>query len=231
MLVAELELFLSRPVAPTRRVAIGDSVLPKGPGGVLLGAVAATFSNDINPEWIPELARLTRHLERGLRVPQPRLRHRLQEDRVGLTSHRHRLKMHGEAVVLDLDDRGNPMPHILGAIYAAGRLDDDHREVALAAIRRGLAWSGSVGPALLNHLGATRPQVDWSLLVGAEPKAWALDVLGLVEGTDAPLEAAAVQRRFRELLRAAHPDHGGQTEMAADRINELSRARKILLAG
>jgi hypothetical protein len=40
-----------------------------------------------------------------------------------------------------------------------------------------------------------------------------------------------VQRRFRELLRDAHPDHGGDAMAAATRIAELSEARRILLAG
>ena len=40
-----------------------------------------------------------------------------------------------------------------------------------------------------------------------------------------------VQRRFRALVRAAHPDHGGDRATAADRLAELSEARRILLAG
>jgi curved DNA-binding protein CbpA len=39
-----------------------------------------------------------------------------------------------------------------------------------------------------------------------------------------------VQRRFRDLLREAHPDHGGATDDAAQRISELTEARRILLA-
>ena len=40
----------------------------------------------------------------------------------------------------------------------------------------------------------------------------------------------AVQRRFRDALRAAHPDHGGATDDAAKRINDLTEARRILLS-
>ena len=47
MLLAELEVWHSRPITPTRRVALGHLVLPADPapgfGGLLLGAVAAAF--------------------------------------------------------------------------------------------------------------------------------------------------------------------------------------------
>ena len=47
MLLAELEVFHSRPIAPTRRVAIGVAVLPTAPppgfGGLLLSGIVATF--------------------------------------------------------------------------------------------------------------------------------------------------------------------------------------------
>jgi curved DNA-binding protein CbpA len=56
---------------------------------------------------------------------------------------------------------------------------------------------------------------------------WALDVLGL--GTTAGLKE--VQRRYRTLLREAHPDHGGGIDEAADRIADLGAARRILLEG
>jgi curved DNA-binding protein CbpA len=39
-----------------------------------------------------------------------------------------------------------------------------------------------------------------------------------------------IQRRFRDLLRHAHPDHGGETDAAAQRINDLTEARRILLS-
>ena len=37
-----------------------------------------------------------------------------------------------------------------------------------------------------------------------------------------------VVRRYRELLRQAHPDHGAQTDGAAQRIADLTEARRIL---
>ncbi len=57
---------------------------------------------------------------------------------------------------------------------------------------------------------------------------WAFDVLGLEPHADpAP---TLVQRRYRALLRDAHPDHGGGRDDAADRIATLARAREILLS-
>ena len=38
-----------------------------------------------------------------------------------------------------------------------------------------------------------------------------------------------VQRQFRDLLRDAHPDHGGDIDDAAQRIADLTEARRILL--
>jgi curved DNA-binding protein CbpA len=38
-----------------------------------------------------------------------------------------------------------------------------------------------------------------------------------------------VQQQFREQLMAAHPDHGGDADGAAQRISELTEARRVLL--
>jgi DnaJ-class molecular chaperone len=57
---------------------------------------------------------------------------------------------------------------------------------------------------------------------------WALTVLGF-DGDAVPAKRD-VQRRFRDLLRDAHPDHGGETADAAQRIADLSEARDILIA-
>ena len=50
MLLAELEVWHSRAVTPTRRVALGHLVLPTDPapgfGGLLLGAVVAAHLGD-----------------------------------------------------------------------------------------------------------------------------------------------------------------------------------------
>ncbi len=231
MLLAELEVFHSRPIAPTRRVALGVSVLPTSPapgfGGLLVGGIAATFVPDIDPDLLGDLDRLTHQLEAGQRIPQPRLRHRFQDDRIGLTCHRHTLVGTGEELLFDLDHRGTAAAHVLGAVYAAARVELDHRSAMFTAIRRGLRWRGEIGPKLVEHLSDSRSTAGWATLGGRDPVLWALGILGLdPEETGREL----VQRRFRELLRSAHPDHGGASDIAAARIIELTEARRILLA-
>lgn len=230
MLLAELEVFHSRPIAPTRRVALGATVLPTSPspgfGGLLLGGVVASFIVDVEPDLIPELVALTREVEAGRRIPQPRLRHRLQADRIGLNPFRHRLVGTGEELHFDIDTRGSAAPNVLGAVYAAGRIDAEHRPGVLRAIRRSIQWRGPVGPRLVAHLSDARGTADWALIGGRDPVVWALAVLSLAPGA---VDRGTVQRRFRELLRDAHPDHGGSAGDAATRIAELTEARRILL--
>lgn len=232
MLLAELEVFNSRPIAPTRRVALGTTVLPASPtpgfGGLLLGGVVATFVPEVDPEFTDDLLRLTHQLEAGQRIPQPRLRHRFQEDRVGLTRVRHRLVGTGEELSFDIDAEASPAPQVLGAVYAAARVGAEHRAGVFTAVRRAIGWRGDVGPRLVAHLSDARETASWVTLGGRDPLVWALGVFGLTaEGAD----RHTVQREFRTLLRAAHPDHGGATDQAAKRISELTEARRILLSG
>ena len=55
-----------------------------------------------------------------------------------------------------------------------------------------------------------------------------MEVLGLQAGH--AIERDDVQRRFRRLVRLAHPDHGGESAGAAERMAELSEAREVLLS-
>jgi curved DNA-binding protein CbpA len=55
-----------------------------------------------------------------------------------------------------------------------------------------------------------------------------MEVLGLRAGMTVLRDD--VNRRFRRLLREAHPDSGGASTGAAARIEELTEARSILLA-
>lgn len=230
VLLAELEILHSRPVAPTRRVAIGSTTLPTSPapgyGGILLAGVAAAFVAAIDPDLHGDLHRLTHQLQAGQRIPQPRLRHRFQDDKIGLNAHRHRLVGEGERLHFEFDDKGNAAPYVLGAVYAAGRLPADERQSVFELIRRGLLWRGDIGPELVAYLTDSGSSRRWALVGGLESVAWALDIFGLDK---AGAEASAVQHRFRELLRQAHPDHGGATDGAANRINDLTTARQILL--
>lgn len=232
MLLAELEVFQSRPIAPTRRVALGTTLLPTSPmpgfGGLLLGGIVARFAPQLDPDLLPDLLRLTHQVEAGHRIPQPRLRHRLQDDRIGLNAHRHRLLGSGDALQFDLDASASAAPSVLGAVYAAGRLDALHRPATFAAMRRGLRWQGPVGRALVDHLTGFRSTASWSGLDGHDPVLWAVRLLGL---TPEGYTRKDVQTRFRALLRQAHPDHGGASTDAAARIAALTEARGILLAG
>ena len=236
MVLAELEVFHSRPIAPTRRVALGHRSLPLHPapgfGGVLLGGIVAQAVAALDPELQPDLHRLILQLEEGRRIPQPRLRYRFQTDRVGLTRSRHRLLGDGETMTFDLDDRGAPAQYLLGAVYAAGQFEPLERRVVMGAIRKGLRWQGAIGPGLIAHLSGGGGAGGWSPSAFEDPVRWALDLLGFTAGDDpGPFrpERSDVQRRFRSLLRAAHPDHGADADGAAQRIADLAEARRILL--
>jgi hypothetical protein len=245
---AELEIYHSREIAPTRRVALGRTDLPVDPppgfGGILLGGVVAAYITDIDPDLHPDLLRLTVQLEEGHRIPQPRLRYRFQTDHVGLLRSHFRLIAHDEDLSFDFSHRGAAAQAVLGAVYAAGQVDHAIRNVVMSTIRRAMRWVGPVGPELIAHLtgyGGGR----YSVAAFGDPVSWALDALGFdsppeprrnghsapngrrsAPGLPAPVD---VQRRFRERLREAHPDHGGQTAGAAQRIAELTEARRILL--
>ena len=183
----------------------------------------ATFIRKVDAELHPDLVRLTHQLEQGMRIPQPRLRHRFQADRIGLNRHRHRLVGTGEELVFDLDRTG-----LLTAVYAAGRLEAAARPATFEAIRQAMRWRGPVDGRLIEHLSSRRGTIGWSKLGGIDPITWALATLQL---TADEAERREVQRRFRDLLREAHPDHGAEHEGAAQRIEELTEARRILLEG
>jgi hypothetical protein len=239
MVVAELEVYHSRPIAPTRRVSLGKSMLPTDPppgfGGILLGGIVAQNIGGIDPDMVPDLMRLTTELEEDRRVPQPRLRYRLQEDKIGLQRSRHRLIGHGEALHFEFDDdHGLPTQQVLGAVYAAGRVDPAVRHAVMGAVRRAVRWEGTVGDDLISVLAGVGRGRPLSASALENPRSWALEVLGFRPGPnvhDGSLhsERAEVQSRFRQQLRVAHPDHGGDAEAAAQRISELTEARRILL--
>ncbi len=87
-----------------------------------------------------------------------------------------------------------------------------------------MAASGPVGP--IN--GVILPDAARWAGVPSE-RRWAMEVLGL--GADMELDRTDIQKRFRRLLRTAHPDHGGESRGAAERIAELTEARELLLEG
>ncbi len=233
MLLAEFEVFQSRPIAPTRRLALGRRDLPVSPapgfGGLLLGGVVAGFVDRVDPDLHPDLERLTHQLEQGMRIPQPRLRHRFQTDHVGLNRRVHRLVGDGEQVRFELAELGDTIaaPQVLAALYAAGQLLPGPRAAVMHLLRKALHWRGPVDEALVEYLTGRSGRGSWVHAGVGDPVEWALTVLGL--DADDPVRSE-VQRAFRDLLRRAHPDHGADTEGAAQRIAELTEARRILLA-
>lgn len=138
MILAELEAFYSRPVAPTRRVALGEVLLPTDPapgfGGILLGGIIARFAPSLDSDLHDDFVALIGELSRRPRVSQPRLRYRLQSDRVGLQRCRHRLEGDGEHLSFRFDaDVGKPAQHVLCALYAAASIDDPTARFAVMA--------------------------------------------------------------------------------------------------
>lgn len=233
MILAEIEICHSRPIAPTRRVAVGRTHLPCDPGpgfgGVLLGAICARFVIELDKAAVPELLSLSHEVELGRRVAQPRLRHRFQQDRVGLSRSWQRLHAGDEKMTVQFDaSKAAPAQLVLGAVYAAGAAPFGVRPLVMTAVRKGLAWRGDVGHELLSHL-AGRFGSLMSADAFADPVGWALVVLGL-EPFDRLPERSVVQRRFRDAIRDVHPDHGAREDGAAGRIAEITEARRILLA-
>ena len=232
MILAELEVFHSRNYSPTRRVALGRRTLPVDPppgfGPLLLAGIVAVAAEDFDPDLSGELHRLTVQLESGRRVPQPRLRHRFQTDHVGLACTVAMLVSEGDALDFDFDGYGSPLQMTLAAVYAAGELPRPARDRTFGMIRKATRWTGAIGPSLITYLSGREGVQAWSAAAFADPVQWALGVLGLPNGDKVP-PAREIRRRFRHQLREAHPDHGGETEEAAQRIAELAEARRILL--
>ncbi len=229
MLLAELEVWHSRPTTPTRRVALGHLVLPTDPapgfGGLLLGAVMASQLPEVEPDLVADVHRLVQQVERGDRVPQPRLRHRYQVDRHGLAVSIHRLVGDGDNVRFDLHPQGSPLAQVLGAVYAVERLDLPARQRLVPVLQRAMRWRGPIGPSFIANLAGT---ASTSLAAMADPRAWALELLGFPLGTG-KVSKRDVTARYRDGLRRVHPDHGGDEAAASKAIADLGEAKKILL--
>ncbi len=228
MLLAELEVFHTRPAVPTRRLSLGHLVLPADPapgfGGLLLGAVVAHHITGVQPEFVGDIARLIGQVDRGDRVVQPRLRHRFQVDRHGLAVSRHRLVGEGDDIEFEFGTTGSDLAQVLGAIYALERLAPESRSGVTPVLLKGMKWRGPIGPALIAHLAGSQSAALSAL---ADPLAWALETLGFPIGTSQPPKKEVV-RRYRDRMRHVHPDHGGDSADASKAILELNEARRIL---
>lgn len=236
VIVAELDIFHSRPIAPTRRVALGNRNLPVDPapgaGGVLLAGIVAHNAPNVEPELREDLVSVIDTLAGGRRVIQPRVRHRYQRDVIGLTKSPQRLMAVSGALEFDFEDTlGRPVQLMLGAVYAAGSLPMSSRTPVFDALRTALVWGRDVDNRFISYVMGGRAADLVDLKAWNDPVAWALEVLG-IEGDPADkINKRVVQRKFRSLLREAHPDHGAETMGAAARIADLTEARRILLAG
>ncbi len=234
VIVAELDIYHSRPIAPTRRVALGNRNLPVDPspgaGGVLLAGIVAHNAPNVEAELREDLVHVIDTLAAGRRVIQPRVRHRFQRDQVGLTNSPQRLLAVNGALEFDFEgSQGRAVQLMLGAVYAAGSLPATARTAVFEAIRTGLIWGQTVDARFISFVMGGRVADLADLRAWNDPVAWALEILG-IEGDPADKASKRqVQRRFRALLREAHPDHGGESVDAASRIAELGEARRILL--
>lgn len=229
MRLAELEIWHSRPIAPTRRIALGHLALPVDPapgfGGVLLGAVIAQHARGIDEELQVDIQRLLSEVEAGRRVAQPRLRHRFQVDRHGLTHSAHRLVREGDTVEVRFESQGTDLQQVLGAVYAVERLDTPIRARIVPVLRRAFDWRGPIGNEFIAHMAGTRSS---DIAAVTDPRAWALDILGFPGGT-VRFSRRDVMSRYRESLRRAHPDHGGDDAVAHKVIVDITEARRVLL--
>lgn len=245
MALAQLEVRHSRPYAPTRRVALGELYLPttgptSGPGSVpgsaavsagpllLAGVVAAGVSAlEGEDELLDRVEALLDDLESGRRIVQPRVLYRFQTDVHGLDSSRHRLMGDGSYTYFDIDGHGAPLPQVLAAMYAASKLASAARPGAFRLLRRATRWTGGIDHHLMGFLLGDEAVFRPARNGHVHDEGWALHVLGFGAG-DEP-GRSDIQRRFRDLVRDAHPDHGAEHSGAGERIVELTEARRILL--
>ncbi|MEZ5266623.1 MAG: J domain-containing protein [Acidimicrobiales bacterium] len=230
--LADFELYHSRPIAPTRRLALGLQYLPAspspGPGGLLLAGMVATFGASLDEDDQAELLLLMQQVEAGYRdrAAPPSAPPAERSGGSVEVAPPARSRARRSAVPADLGGGIAAGAHP-GAVYAAGNLPADTQAAVFNALRKALRWHGGLDAAFVAHIsgGGTVPS-GWRAL-GSDPEAWALSVLGFDEGTDP--SKRDIRRQYRDALRAAHPDHGGDESEAAQRIAELGEARRILL--
>jgi len=89
-----------------------------------------------------------------------------------------------------------------------------------------MRWKGTIGPSFIANLAGAAGS---TLATMADPKAWALELLGFPMGTG-KVTKKEVMAQFRMRLREVHPDYGGDHDVAGVEIERLGEARRILLA-
>jgi hypothetical protein len=252
VILAELNIRHTRRHMPTRRVALDASYLPMNGsayGAALLMAVVAENIDGLDDDQRDLLPKFLKSALDGFNVPRIGLRYRLQTDVHGLDLSRHRLLEDSGVLVVELDVHAAPSPQVIGAIMAAAAMGPTTRRKALRSIEAAIAQPGVIPEPflvrrLLNGVPSERPPLAASGPVGPingvilpdsakwvgipSERRWAMEVLGIK--ADVTLDRVDVQKRFRRLLRTAHPDHGGASAGAAERIAELTEARELLFA-
>jgi hypothetical protein len=142
--------------------------------------------------------------------------------------------------LLELDRHGRAAPQVIGSIMAAAELPPAGRRIAFRAIDAAVARPGRLPEGLdvvrrYDALPGARPALpgmpvasedDWAGV--PTDRRWAMEVLGIQPGRR--FDRDDVQRRFRRLVRLAHPDHGAEAAGAGERLSELAEAREVLLA-
>ena len=203
-------------------------VLPVDPapgfGGLLLGAIVAQHLSAVDEDLVSDIHLLINQIGRGENIVQPRLRHRFQVDRHGLSHSTHRLVGDGEDISFDFGTTGTDLAQVLGAIYAVERLAIEHRRLILPVMQKAARWRGPIGAAMIAHFAGSQSTTLEAL---ADPRGWAMQILGF-EVTSAKPSKREVTKAFRERMRSVHPDHGGAEIDAAKAMSDLSEARRIL---
>jgi hypothetical protein len=243
---AELVVRHTRRTMPTRRVALGTALLPMsgtGLGGVLLGAVVHHRIDSLDDDQIDLIPGLLHEAAGGLSIPGIALWFRMQTDVQGLDRSRHRVVEEDGTLIVELDVHGAATPQIVGAIMAAASLPPTPRVMALQTISNAVEGRfryprGILVRRLVAGIPAEvpwAPGVTWkrgkpsteSAWEGIDSqRRWAMNVLGCEP--EFSFDRDDVNKRFRTLLREAHPDSGGSRQAAAERIAELSEARELL---
>jgi hypothetical protein len=247
VLLAELTVRHTRRHMPTRRVALDHAYLPMTGGrhgALLLQTVVAEYIGALDDEQIELFPRLLDDARRGLSVPRIALRYRLQTDVHGLDRSRHRVLGEEGRIIVELDVHGAPVPQVLGAVLAISSMSMLSRDSGIQAVRMvmadrfrfpsgvslrrleyGMPQEAPPLPGARWNRGRPPQEQEWA---GVESeRRWAMEVLGLRANME--LDRDDISRRFRRLLRDAHPDHGGARTEAAERIAELTEARDLLM--
>jgi hypothetical protein len=247
VLLAELTVRHTRRHMPTRRVALDHAYLPMtgaGHGALLLSTVVSEFVAALDDEQAELLPRLLDDAHGGLSVPRIALRYRLQTDVHGLDRSRHRVLGEEGRVVVELDVHGAAVPQVLGSVLAVAAMASSGRASATWAIRSAVEQRFHFPDGVLlrrleygvpqeapplpgTHWKRGRPRAEDAWDGVPSERRWAMEVLGLRGGMT--LDRDDISRRFRRLLRDAHPDHGGARAEAAERIAELTEARDLLI--